>query len=408
MLYDGAVTARTTLVFIVSSLLFAACDDAALSVHPGSPDAAIAPAGDEDDDGIGNAVEGSGDPDGDGVPNYADPDSDGDGITDRIETIDDSDYDHVPNYLDLDSDENGITDAEEGTGDFDGDGRYDFRDLDDDRDRVTDARELALSGPTEDTDGDGAPNWRDRDSDGDTIADREEWGRECGDDDVPDVLDTDSDDDGWLDADEAGDENVISAPIDTDGDGWSDSCDIDSDGDALLDADERARGTNRLVWDSDYDGVADPFELREGTDPLDPTSFSPLDRAVFVVPYLGPCTPSVWVRTVLGDDQPLEPSLAHATYSTTDAETQPWVSYIYAYSSSRAPRDCTPRTAVDGNDGYSDARRGDVLCWNVAASTNETLPGAKRVATIFEGRVTVEIEGGVPIVHPVYFVLPAR
>ncbi len=330
-------------------------------------------------------------------------------IADAIETTEDADHDGVPNSLDLDSDQNGIPDAEEGVGDSDGDLRHDFRDLDDDNDRITDARELAISGPADDADGDGAPNWRDRDSDDDTIDDEDEWGDDCDGDGTADALDTDSDDDGWLDAEEAGDASRLTRPIDTDADGWSDGCDPDSDGDSLLDSDERARGTARLEWDTDGDGAADPIELREGTDPLDPTSVALLDRAVFVMPYLGPCTPSVDIRTVLGDEQPLEPSVAHISYSTTDPETVPWLSYVITHGT--AGDDCAPRspiTVVRSYDGYADARRGDVLCWNVAASSNGTMAGAERVATMFEGRVTVEIEGGVPVVHPVYWFVPGH
>jgi hypothetical protein len=97
----------------------------------------ILPGGDEDGDGIPNAVEGSDDPDEDGIPNYEDEDSDGDGIPDEEEAGGedpvDTDNDGTPDYLDLDSDNDGLADSaelEEGTDptnpDTDGDGIYDI------------------------------------------------------------------------------------------------------------------------------------------------------------------------------------------------------------------------------------------------------------------------------------------
>ncbi len=45
----------------------------------------------------------------------------------------------------------------------------------------------------------------------------------------------------------------------------------DSDGDGLSNFDELTRHfTNGFLADSDFDGVADGVEIKEGTNPLDP------------------------------------------------------------------------------------------------------------------------------------------
>lgn len=80
--------------------------------------AAILPvvtAGDTDEDGLPDTVEGASDSDGDGLPNLIDLDADGDGLLDIHEGVGDLDGDEVPNYLDLDADGDGLTDADEAT-----------------------------------------------------------------------------------------------------------------------------------------------------------------------------------------------------------------------------------------------------------------------------------------------------
>ena len=104
--------------------------------------------------------------------------------------------------------------------------------------------------PITDSDGDGLSDQTeidymldpfDRDSDGDTIDDFTEFhfdGRRASDvdgDNVLDALDDDSDGDGWFDAEEAGDDDLSSPPVDTDDDGIADFRDTDSDGDGIDD-----------------------------------------------------------------------------------------------------------------------------------------------------------------------------
>ena len=107
-------------------------------------------------------------------------------------------------------------------------------------------------------------------------------------DGTPDRHDLDSDGDGWTDIEEAGDDDVLTAPVDTDDDGTPDFRDTDSDGDGLSDAAERELGTNRADRDTDGDGVTDLVEVGacDGSaecigDALDPAS-SPRTRGDFV------------------------------------------------------------------------------------------------------------------------------
>lgn len=176
-------------------------------------------AGDTDQDGIPDAVEGAADPDQDGLPNLVDPDSDGDGIPDADEGTEDPDEDGTPNYLDLDSDGDGIPDAIEGAADFDADGFPNYLDVDADGDGIPDRVE-----GTADPDNDGAPNFLDLDSDGDQIPDQ------------------------------------IEGLADIDGDGLPNYLDLDSDGDTLVDSLEAQRGSNPYDPDSDNDGIPDHVE----------------------------------------------------------------------------------------------------------------------------------------------------
>ncbi len=267
---------------------------------------------DADGDGIWDSWEGARDnvdTDGDGTPDYLDDDSDNDGIPDSVEgnpgaggEPSDSDGDGVYDFRDLDSDGNGIPDADEPDADLDGDGHPAFRDLDDDGDLINDSVEIGgdPSNPT-DFDGDGTPDYQDNDSDGDTIADLHEGMFDTDMDGTPDRHDLDSDGDGWTDAEEAGDENVLTPPIDSDSDLTADFRDTDSDGDGLSDADERTHGTNPRSSDTDGDGVSDLVEISAcppgdttcAMDATDPSS-SPRSRGdfVFLEPYMMPPTPT--------------------------------------------------------------------------------------------------------------------
>ena len=268
---------------------------------------------DDDGDGISDSYEGRAeavDTDADGTPDYSDGDSDGDGIPDSVEARlrapceapADSDSDGTPDFRDTDSDGNGILDALEPDGDLDGDTIPDYADLDDDGDSLSDFDEIAgdPAAPI-DTDGDGTPDYRDIDSDGDTISDLHESIADTDRDGILDRFDFDSDDDGWSDAEEAGDADPSTPPIDSDMDAIPDFRDTDSDNDGLSDAMERTLGTNPRLADTDGDGVSDLVEVSAcpagdtscAMDATDPTS-SPRTRGdfVFFEPYMLPPMPT--------------------------------------------------------------------------------------------------------------------
>lgn len=104
----------------------------------------------------------------------------------------------------------------------------------------------------------------------------------------------DSDGDGLFDDEEVTSYGTDPMDPDTDGDGVSDDQEVkdgtnpldpsdylepdrpDTDMDGLYDDDETdVYGTDPLLWDTDGDGVSDGQEVYDGTDPLDPASFSP-------------------------------------------------------------------------------------------------------------------------------------
>ncbi len=238
---------------------------------------------DADGDTIGDNDEGRldhVDTDGDTIEDWEDDDSDGDTIPDAVEAGDeysgtpprDGDLDGTPDFRDLDSDDNGIPDSEESTDDLDGDGILDFSDTDDDGDGVDDTVEIGEdpSAP-EDFDGDTVPDYRDTDSDGDTIGDVHE-GRAGGDfdfdeDTIPDRHDDDSDGDGWTDAEEAGDDDIGTRPVDTDDDGVSDLIEVGYGSDPLDDEDS-PRSHGDFVFTVAYNDPADPPDPLIEPDPL--------------------------------------------------------------------------------------------------------------------------------------------
>jgi hypothetical protein len=152
-----------------------------------------------------------------------------------------------------DADGDGITNADEGMDadrNTDGDDYPDYLDLDSDQDGLSDANEAGDSDPATapvDTDADG----------------------------TPDYLDTDSDDDGIDDTDEL---DTSFQPVDSDGDGTPDHLDTDSDGDTIADRHETSADfdnddtANFRDDDSDGDGIADAIEAGdadETTSPVD-------------------------------------------------------------------------------------------------------------------------------------------
>lgn len=266
------------------------------------------PVEDTDLDCIPDSYEGkeqSVDTDGDTTPDFEDEDSDNDTIPDSIEAGRtscqgqpvDSDGDTTPDFRDTDSDGNGIDDSIEGSNDTDGDGQGDYADKDNDGDNLDDTVEIG-GDPDHpiDSDHDSTPDYLDTDSDNDTIMDiHEQFGgadMDTDGDTTPDRLDDDSDGDGWSDAEEAGDDDPATPPVNTDGDDYPDFRDFDSDADGLSDKLEKENGTQRLNPDSDSDGVSDLIEVGYGSDPNDPDDNPRVHGDfVFVVPYNNPENP---------------------------------------------------------------------------------------------------------------------
>lgn len=273
------------------------------------------PISDFDNDTISDQEEGVAnirDSDGDGEPDYRDTDSDNDGIPDQIEAGDadlntpvvDSDGDGDPDFIDTDSDDNGINDSNvgtEGTGDIDFDGIGNYADLDDDGDGMTDSDEIGALGVPLDTDNDGFADFQDIDSDGDLILDFHEQMVNNDDDALPAFRDLDSDGDCIPDMIEAGDNDPMTAPRDTNVNGVPDFLDIDSDGDFLVDnlEDLNCNGvldpgeSSPFLGDTDGDGVRDVVEYAAGTEP-DNASDNPQSNGdfVFELPYMEPTMPS--------------------------------------------------------------------------------------------------------------------
>lgn len=148
---------------------------------------------------------------------------------------------------------------------------------------------------------DAPPDGVDVDSDGDSISDYHEGDGDTDNDDTPNALDLDSDGDGLSDADEAGDDDLATPPVDSDEDGNPDFTDLDSDNDGLRDDEETSLGTDPLDPDTDGDGdsdlaeqviheqcVANPEDCNGDPDPLDPNAGISEDDFVFVLPYQEP------------------------------------------------------------------------------------------------------------------------
>ncbi len=249
---------------------------------------------DEDNDGIPDAQENPGDldPDGDsdddGVPNYLDIDDRGDGTgqacsgdkTDfgACQTTGayyDEDGDGQPNHRDLDADGDSIPDYVEAGHwliDSDGDGFVDgevgANGMLDKLEEQADVAPIALAYVLRDTDSTGNADFLDLDSDDDNIADKDEAGDEDiatapydnDGDNVPNYRDPDSDGDNISDEVEAGDENIATAAADDDGDGEPNYLDLDSDDDNIADKDEAGDDDLNTAPD-DEDGDGEPNYL---------------------------------------------------------------------------------------------------------------------------------------------------
>lgn len=254
---------------------------------------------DSDGDTILDIVEGAQDPDGDTMPNYLDLDSDGDTSSDAFEAGDlnpasppiDSDFDSTPNYLDADSDNDFLSDRDEGRADTDGDGIFDYIDIDADNDSILDRFEAGdqdLLTPPLNSDTDPLPDYLDLDSDDDTLTDLQEGRTDTDGDTVEDRIETDSDGDGWTDAIEAGDADPLTPAVNTDGDQLPDYRDLDSDNDGLRDIVELGCPAGPNRLVADSD--ADTFDdLAEVAYGSDPCDVADvIDDFYFVLPPNGP------------------------------------------------------------------------------------------------------------------------
>jgi hypothetical protein len=160
----------------------------------------------------------------------------------------------------LDTDGDTISDEDEGDSDPDGDGIPNSSDTDSDGDGISDADEAGdtdLSTPPVDSDDDGTPDYLDLDSDDNGIPDQVEGGDDTDGDGIPDSSDLDNDGDGIPDSDEIGGNPLL--PQDTDGDGTPDYMDEDSDGDGIPDSIE---GND----DPDGDGIPSYQDLDSDND----------------------------------------------------------------------------------------------------------------------------------------------
>lgn len=104
------------------------------------------------------------------------------------------------------------------------------------------------------------------------------------------VFKKDSDNDGMPDEDEIKNGTDPNDPSDAD---------ADNDGDGISNGDEVALGSNPNSADSDGDGMSDSDEVRLGYNPLDPTSTPPQGAAVVSL-SIAPTTSNVVLNSVLG------------------------------------------------------------------------------------------------------------
>lgn len=153
-----------------------------------------------------------------------------------------------------DPDRDSINRSDDGEGDADGDGTPNWQDSDSDGDGISDADEagdMDCTTPPMDTDGDGTPDFLDLDSNADGVTDAEQGSGDGDGDGIPDFRDPDLDGDGILNAVELGEDG---SRVDTDGDGIPDLEDLDSDDDTISDRHEGAT-------DRDEDGLGNFRDL---------------------------------------------------------------------------------------------------------------------------------------------------
>ncbi|MDV3051094.1 MAG: hypothetical protein RMY90_10775, partial [Planktomarina sp.] len=233
--YNQSTYTFTPTVLSVSSTGLVTADPGTYTFVETSPDGCVSvPSADI----VVNDQPNCGDNDGDGIPDAIDLDDDNDGIPDTVEGSGDSDGDGIPDYFDLDSDNDGIADIVEAGGtDTDGDGLVDnFTDTDNDglHDPYDGDNGGTAITPT-DTDGDGLADYLDLDSDNDGIADIVEAGGTDTDGNGTVDVTTDTDGDGFADTHDTDNGGTQIPTTDTDLDGVADYLDLDSDNDGIYD-----------------------------------------------------------------------------------------------------------------------------------------------------------------------------
>jgi hypothetical protein len=203
-----------------------------------------------------------------------------------------------------DPDSDSISTMDEGTGDADGDGTPNSQDTDSDGDGQSDADEAGdrdCNSPPVDSDQDGTPDFLDRDANGDGVDDAEQRDEDTDGDGIPDSRDFDVDGDGISNRIEWGDGATA---VDTDGDGTPDLFDRDSDGDTIDDIHEGA-------IDLDVDGVPSFRDLDSDGDSV-PDAVEAGDGLVETPPQVCPAE----INPVTGDRQ----SDGRADFADTDSD----------------------------------------------------------------------------------------
>lgn len=215
---------------------------------------------------------------------------------------------------------------------------------------------------------------------------------------------TTGDDDGIADRLEAGDAEVSTPPVDSDGDGIADFRDLDSDNDGLTDIEETALGSSAVLADTDGDGVSDFIEVRAATDPGDPAD-SPTSRlgVTFVLwPGATPQPAEHLIAITLGDDQPDTPTTVHATFEAIDPDAGAYVESLRATPSAAGCSPLTIASVAFPDDAVAGARRGDTVCWTLRPRPSSEADREARHA----GYVRIHVEGGVEQRHGVLFSIP--
>ncbi|WP_440877502.1 hypothetical protein [Thalassotalea sp. PLHSN55] len=207
-----------------------------------------------------NAFEAT-DSDGDGWPVGQDPDDTDANVPeiDYVDTDGDGAADNGGLAPDGDDDDDGVDDAldefpldDSEFNDADDDGTGDNADTDDDNDNTPDVDDAFPNdaGESSDSDMDGIGD----NSDNCPLVSGPQTNTDN--DDLGDVCDPDDDNDQVVDADDAFPLNPEES-VDTDGDGIGNNEDSDDDQDGLTDAEEAELGTNPLLSDTDGDSIND-------------------------------------------------------------------------------------------------------------------------------------------------------